>query len=314
MNAIPQRTHNYERIQLPRTPAIERTRPMAKIEYLDERRAAKLAAAKRQEMAEKIRRDSSAEVQDERVRPQRYQHVDVPQRESAPRVGSAPRSLGTGRSATAARKLTAAYEVRPRYAGYGAYRDYDLDAGGAVVRRPAVPGFDMNAYDEEDAYARQVAIEYKAPRKKGVVSTILSIVLVFAMLTGVLVKYAELSGVTHQNAQLEKSIASLEEDLGKVKMDIALNEDLGNIQQRAQALGMSHPTEDQIQYVTFEEEAPAAADAVNTITAASTGELIGGTDGTAAAGSAADTGGAFERVKDFFGNIADTIKGWLGQP
>ncbi len=322
MNAIPQKTHNYERIQLPKTPALERTHPAAKIEYLDERRAAKLAALKRREMDG----ERKSPVQPPRARAaQPYENANAQER----RQTGMPRPVGNaGRSA---RRLTAAYEVNTRHTGYTKRQnDYEVGAGSAAIRKPGIPGFDMYAYEgpAADAYGRQVAVEYKAPRKKGVVSTILLIVMVFAMLAGILVKYAELSNVTYQNAQIENNISNLKEQLEKVQVDVALKKDLSNVQERARALGMTHPGDTQIEYVTIEGDAQAAdaaaqkstvsdvtADgaqaAENGVAADMTGVTTGGTEG-AAADTAAGAGGFLEKIKGFFGNISDTIKGLFG--
>lgn len=86
-------------------------------------------------------------------------------------------------------------------------------------------------------------------RIRSALSWILVIVATFFLLSYSLTVRASISDVTRQNAELERSIAELTEDVSKAQMQVALQDDLNNIKIRAAALGLVQPEEDQIQYV-----------------------------------------------------------------
>ena len=89
----------------------------------------------------------------------------------------------------------------------------------------------------------------------GVFSTIMIIAVVFALLCVVLTGNAKISEVTLANSQIASEIESIQDNIDKTKLDIALNQDLGEIQTRASALGMKAPAANQIVYVAAEPEA-----------------------------------------------------------
>ncbi|MBD5560906.1 MAG: hypothetical protein HDQ87_11280 [Clostridia bacterium] len=120
---------------------------------------------------------------------------------------------------------------------------------GAPLMKNGVVGFDMGAYGTDSAPADSHVRPLKA---SSVITTILTIAICFVLLTGVLAGRARLSNYSQQNAGLENSIAEMEERISKLKMQIALEEDLGNIQERASALGLSNPDDAQIEYVDLD--------------------------------------------------------------
>ncbi|MDL2237342.1 hypothetical protein LJC56_05890 [Christensenellaceae bacterium OttesenSCG-928-K19] len=349
MNAIPQKTHNYKRIEIPNTPAAQRTRPLARIESLDVRRAAKLAAVKKQKQAKvqdqrtydqgryyddvemyyNMRRQDSDGIRRYEERREEYYQQQV-LRETQPRKKKPVKKQAVQKKSRG-RKLTAAYEVTPRRNYYGKHvgSGYQVNADGTLVQRPGIPGFDMNAAGPAaEAYGRHVAVEYEAPKKKGVFSTILCIALVFVMLAGVLVKYSDVSEVTYSNSQADARIVALQEEIDKLEVEISLNQDLNNVQQRAAELGMSHPGEGQVVYLpagTFnaedmytEDTATVAGEAVedtvaetqttSTVTDADSGQVVSGDGGE---GQNASEEGFMDKIGSFFGSIADTISRWL---
>lgn len=141
------------------------------------------------------------------------------------------------------RKLTPTYELKTK----GEPR---AKKHGAAIVEGGVVGFDMGSYALEPKHSGPDTPNRS--RIRGVISAALTIAIVFVLLTAVLAGQERLSDYSHQNAALEKSIRTLEESISKLKMQVALEEDLGNIQERAQALGMTHPANEQVQYVQLE--------------------------------------------------------------
>lgn len=138
------------------------------------------------------------------------------------------------------RKLTPTYELKMR--GEPRTRKH-----GAPIMEGGVFGFDMGSDAPEPRHA--VSRSQMKLRIRGAISAALTIAIVFVLLTAVLAGQERLSDFSHHNAALEKSITALEEQISKLKMQVALQEDLGNIQERAAALGMTHAAGEQIQYV-----------------------------------------------------------------
>jgi len=165
-------------------------------------------------------------------------------------------------------------------------------------KRPAIIGYDMIIEPRRQSVgsrrARQSVrpVAEKVPRKKGVVSTIVIIVLVFGILVGILSAYAKLSGMAYQNAGIEKNIAELERQIDQKEMDIALKENLNDIRQRASALGLRPAKDDQTVAVQLEDDVVAVEqEQTETVTENDT----------------AESGG----IAGFFSGIAESIKGWF---
>ena len=297
MNAIPKKLQNYKRIQMPDKMSFSRIEPVNRVESLDARRAAKLAAIRRQELVIQSERlaqgykDKRGKKQKELDYSMAYKHAKVP----SPNMNQRNRNTGTQarksalqnnmqmqsqkqsgtnykvRNVDAQRNLGVAHVQKkkvkqqpvpktnrlqvPEYVQnrQGGSRYRMQSSGVAAIRqeqRPLIPGFDMYAENTRVAYKQQVEAERRVPRRKEMVTTILCIALIFAMLVFVLLKYAELSNVTHQNSQIENNIVEMEQQLEKLDMDISLKESVSSVQQRAIELGMAYPTADQIVYIT----------------------------------------------------------------
>ncbi len=197
------------------------------------------------------------------------------------------------------------YDEKPRqamhYAGYT-----------SAPRRKLIHGFDM---DESRSGSREanysgvkpIAVEYTNQKKKGVVSTILLIAFVFALLSGIVIRYAGISNVNYQNSQIESNITELSGQLDKLKMDIALKDDLNSIQQRATQLGMGYPTEGQIVYVNPADDEPAVS-TPDTSAVAATGDDVQTVTGTVdTSGQAQESQG--EGFLGFLNSIFNGLKG-----
>ncbi|MGI6152886.1 MAG: hypothetical protein ACOYJB_03490 [Christensenellaceae bacterium] len=305
MNAIPQKAHNYNRVVLPKTPPMERTRDFPRIETIDEVRIRRMqkqrsSANGRPQQAKRpqgysdvlpqrghkssytgyfqpVRETPARQKNYERYyrsREQSYEEVNhIGERRQRPlgREAQAPRSKTQWNSAApTGRKLTPAYEVNRRPKRHEPQTGYKLSgmryygqSRPAAKRAPEIVAYDMEHTGGRAALygreARKEEAQYSAAAKKGVFSTILLIVAVFLILTAVLMMQAKISDATYQNTKLDSSIAELNQQLDKVKMDIALEQDLSNVQERAEALGMSHPKDNQIVYVNLDETVTADA-------------------------------------------------------
>lgn len=186
--------------------------------------------------------------------------------------------------------------AQPRQSSYVQQRP----AARPQPKRAAIVGYDMiieprrrtvgSRRDRQAAIARQPVVA-KAPRKKGVVSTIVIIMMVFGILVGILSAYAKLSSMTYQNAGIEKNIAELERQIDQKEMDIALKENLNDIRQRASVLGLRPAKDDQTVAVVLEDEI--AVPAEQTVLPAEN--------------EASEQDG----VAGFFSNLGDSIKGWF---
>ncbi|MEG1472567.1 MAG: hypothetical protein RSC25_00380 [Christensenella sp.] len=334
MNAIPQRAHsNYERIQLPR---VEPQRAdMGRVSDMEAYRMQKIAAERRRlaqqdqksNTARRIgetRRSSAAATQQRR--PVTYDTVQ--QRPAARR--DAPREVQGERyqiRQSGVQNVVGGRKLAPAYDGYAS--SFDNNERGNTARyarmeyarpRPAVnyggyaPAVKRNPRDyertseiENTSYdgIKPIAVEYEGSKKKGVVSTILLIAFVFAILCGIVIRYASISDISYKNAQIQTENAVLADELDKVKMDNALKEDLNGIQQKASSeLGMYYPKDEQIQYLE--------SDAAETEAEAST-EIVQQKepDVTQNQNEKIDSTNFLDGVKNFFAGIMEVVGGWF---
>lgn len=158
---------------------------------------------------------------------------------------SARREAGyRGQSRANTQRYARSEYARPRQAvNYGGYTAAEKKSARSYARTTDIRNTAYNG-------VKPIAVEYESPKKKGVVSTILLIAVVFAILSGLVIRYATISNVNYQNAQIQSQNSGLADQLEKVKMDNALKEDLSSVQQKAStALGMYYPTDDQIEYL-----------------------------------------------------------------
>ena len=153
---------------------------------------------------------------------------------------------------------------------------------------------------------KPIAVEYESPKKKGIISTILLIAVVFAVLTGIVIRYASISDLSNKNVQIQTQNEALKDELDKVKMENALSQDLNSIQQKASTeLGMYYPTDDQIVYLEPEADDAAAApvESVQPETQEQAPVEVQG-----------NTGGEtnfLEDIQGFFGDMMEALKGWF---
>ncbi|MEA4852820.1 MAG: hypothetical protein VB082_00940 [Christensenella sp.] len=353
MNAIPQRAHNYERIQIPRNIPTDRNKQpknMGRITdmqaYNMQKRALQRQKAYEERMAyeaqkrleyeeEMFRQQQRKEFEAQYYRQQQRKEMEQQRREQQMRArAAAQRELDfrqtNVKNIVGGRKLTPAYEVGVVAAPASGAREYvrrnnsgarRVAANGAYgyehvqTRRKPIHGFDMvdsrRAEDTNSGYAgiKPIAVENEAFKKKGIVSTIILIALIFAVLAGIVIRYAQISDINLKNAQAEARIESLSQDLDKVKVEVALQEDLGTIRQRAVSeLNMSEPQDSQIVYL------PAEADQGNVDAAAQTGAQqadAAAVQTDAAAGDTQAKTTIVDTIKDFFNTIIETVKGWF---
>ena len=339
MNAIPERAyHNYERIQLPRTSTQERGR----ISDMEAYRLQKIAAQRRrlqQQDAQNTPRRVGEQARRPVQAPQRRQSVQsarrpLPQERNAQREvqGERYRIRQTGvQNVVGGRRLTPAYEGMPssygrrEYAGNAMHREQAYGNAGRYERagyaRPrqvsnyggygyAKPrGYERATEIENTAYngVKPIAVEYESPKRKGVVSTILLIAFVFAILSGLVVRYATISNLNYQNTQIQSQNEALKDELDKVKMENALKEDLGSIQERAAQLGMYYPKDDQLEYL--EPDAVDAGDA----TAGAAQQAVQQPEAQPAQDDKAAQSGAFGGISSFFADLMETVGEWFGK-
>lgn len=329
MNAIPQKAHNYERIQIPRnnTANINAQQRMGRITDMQAYNMRKIAMQRKKAYEERMEYER-ARQQEQRAKAAR----SAQQRREVYETRETIRQTGV-KNVVGGRKLTPAYEVSAPAGNYGynapvrersmrqqprnsyaqqraayapAYeRSYERPVSRPMHRRKPIHGFDMVEATDATAYngVKPIAVEYEAPKKKGVVSTIILIAVVFAVLAGILIRYSQISNLNYQNAQLESRIESLSQDLDKAKMEVSLKEDLSSIRQQAAAMGMSEPKDNQIVFVEPEAQAAAAdtADTQDTVTAEGSTDLSQPAGGNDAASG----------FSGFINTILDTIKGWF---
>ena len=140
--------------------------------------------------------------------------------------------------------------------------------------------------EREKAPAAQVQA---APRPQGLVSTILLIVFVFGILSFLLMRNAAISGISLENASIQKNITSLSQSLDKAKLDVTLQDDLNSIRERAQQLNMGVPASGQITYLPADETATAETQAVTDTQTADSSK------------NAFDLNKLFKEIKSWFG-------------
>lgn len=122
-------------------------------------------------------------------------------------------------------------------------------------------GFKYNYSSPSSAGAHSA--EWKKQRSKGAIALVVTVLIVFVMLAGVLIRSSQISNMTQQNAAIERSNAELQSQISEVQMQIALREDLNNVQDRAAAIGMEQPSDAQIVYVDLSDENALEAQAVS---------------------------------------------------
>lgn len=347
MNAIPERAyHNYERIQLPRTSTQERGRISDMEAYRLQKIAAQRRRLQQQDaqntprrVGEQARRPVQAPQRRQAQAPQRRQPVQsarrpLPQERGAQREvqGERYRIRQTGvQNVVGGRRLTPAYEGMPssygrrEYAGNAMHREQAYGNVGRYERagyaRPrqvsnyggygyAKPrGYERATEIENTAYngVKPIAVEYESPKRKGVVSTILLIAFVFAILSGLVVRYATISNLNYQNTQIQSQNEALKDELDKVKMENALKEDLGSIQERAAQLGMYYPKDDQLEYLE-----PDAADASDATDGAAQ-QTVQQPEAQQAQDDKTAQSGAFDGISGFFADLMKTVGEWFGK-
>lgn len=217
-------------------------------------------------------------------------------------------AYGTQQTGRSERRYSERYDRRGEYArprqaaSYGGYA--------APAPKRYVRGYERERLSEIEntAYSgvKPIAVEYESPKKKGVISTILLIVVVFAVLTGIVIRYASISDLSYKNTQIQTQNETLKDELDKIKMENALSQDLNSIQEKASTeLGMYYPTDEQIVYLEPEAEEETAA-AESSVQQAATEQAAvqarESTDGEA---------GFLEGVQGFFGDLMEALKGWF---
>lgn len=337
MNAIPQRhqNQNYNRLSKPAVQTRSRNSHMPNIEYLDDHRAAKLATQREQRELEYYSRNAQAQRQ-----PETYVKANVPSKEKHFQRRKLTAAYAVTNRNPKRDPIQAAYEhdialnefyynLKPQKevakkaekpVAQQVYREQPVRKqkryAQAMAMQPAYVGVAVPVYQPEAEELVQLPrqekerAEYVRSKSKGVVSTIFSILLVFLMLSAVLVKQADIAKQTYTNAQMESNISELQQELDKLKMDKALKEDLGSIQQRATELGMHHPNDDQVVFMKPMVEPAASAYALGDIEDVP----IEQNENVTVEGDDAENGtgdNAFDKVANIFNNLASAIKGWI---
>lgn len=133
-------------------------------------------------------------------------------------------------------------------------KDYSYVARGARVSAAGEMAIPLQQAHTQRSRAES-PVAHTAPRPAGVVSTILLVVFVFGMLSFLLMRNAAISDVSLKNAEIQKSITSLSQELDKLKLSATLKADLNSVQERAAQLSMGTPGSGQIIYLTRDQSA-----------------------------------------------------------
>jgi len=97
------------------------------------------------------------------------------------------------------------------------------------------------------------------PRQKtGLFSTLFVIFSIFAVLSYVIARYAVICSTSNEINDIKTQMQTVQQNSDELKADIAVNLDLGRIQDRAKELKMGFPTENQIIYLDLQDENNAA--------------------------------------------------------
>lgn len=158
-------------------------------------------------------------------------------------------------------------------------------------------------------------IKAKRNKVKNVLSAIVTITIVFIMLSTVLIRYAEISNQTYLNTKTEKEIQELEIELSKLDMDRALKEDLNSVQYAAASKGMTRPSADQVIFMAVNPELP---DKYSEDNSAKDEEINQNNLTDNQSGNNSENNeklqekkGPIEILESFFSQIGKTLQGWL---
>ena len=196
-------------------------------------------------------------------------------------------SYGTASGASQQRNSAqSAAQQRKTASGYSYNR---MMQGGRVSAQGeiAIPIPRTNARQEREIERTPSARAVQKP--VGVVSTILLIAAIFGILSFLMVRNATISDIGLENANIQKNITTLTQNLGKMNLDITLKEDLNSIQQRAAGLNMTSPQSGQITYLPEDN------------TAVQNAAVTQDTQDTASNESSFSLSNLFKDIKNWFG-------------
>lgn len=87
------------------------------------------------------------------------------------------------------------------------------------------------------------------PRMRVSAFAILSYIVVFALMLGIVMNYMILNEVTIETARLENELSSLKSDAAKLQVEYERAMSLSELAARAQEIGMYSPNSDQVDYI-----------------------------------------------------------------
>ncbi len=282
MNAIPNQNYGYQRIVIPENARFRRDDEMGRLEYFDDYKARKsIYNSHIEEQKNAVSKNMAVNNISEFNRVSRQPNTNGRARQITPAYEVQNKQYVSRRdyysnnqptsntSKNYANRGNNGYNnqsdnrvSRPSYnsrqyayntanAGQGSNYAHTTHTSSTqdVRRKQGVQGFDMHTNTAPKA---QKVVKV---RQKGIASTIFVILFTFVVLSGLLVRYANISNLSYNNAKIEANISAMEEELQKIQMDIALKDDLGSIQTRAQnELNMAHPGEERTVYVARDTE------------------------------------------------------------
>lgn len=121
--------------------------------------------------------------------------------------------------------------------------------------------FSKNAQPAPVPKTTDTRVQWNAGRVRNATFAVFALLCIFAMLVFSLTHMAQVSEITRQNSELERGNEELSEQISKAEMQIALEEDLSNVKERAESLGLRLPDESQIEYVDLDAGETAGAGA-----------------------------------------------------
>lgn len=128
-----------------------------------------------------------------------------------------------------------------------------FDISRSVFSRPTKAPVDVSA--PETKTKKRSALQ----KVGNFLSWVVWIALLFVMLTAALTMMARVSDLAQQNAEMERDNELLAEEVTKARMQVALEEDLSDIKNRAEELGLKQPEDEQIEYVDLGTKSQRAA-------------------------------------------------------
>ncbi|MGI5918861.1 MAG: cell division protein FtsL [Christensenellales bacterium] len=115
-----------------------------------------------------------------------------------------------------------------------------------MPKAPAKPAARPGARPAARAAAQKAVTAARVKPHAGLVSTLFVVIIAFCALAVLVSRYAAVCAVGTQNESLRKQIASMEAQIDELQLQIEMDDDLREVQEKAVGeLGMTYPTPEQ---------------------------------------------------------------------